>query len=227
MPRRSSKKEVQAHGSTWERELLISVYKATTEQLDGLDYTSKMDLPACCNNLGEYDVSVKTTGTPNQVCMADCLRLYDAISSGEPFHLTVIQYTQNKELNTKKVSSIVEVDLTNSSEALFGTITRAQLEELTRAVKSVPDKKKPTAEEHTYMYNIKKTLQECSNAIRLDIKCNSTQSRLQCSFNHFQEFLENNPTRVIAKSNSNEFRGGLITSEIPSACRVFKSKQCE
>ena len=62
-------------------------------------------------------------------------------------------------------------------------------------------------------------------AIHLDIKCNSQQSRLQCSFNHFQEFLAKNPDRIIAQSSSGSFRGGSITEEIASGRRTFNRTQ--
>jgi hypothetical protein len=101
------------------------------------------------------------------------------------------------------------------------------LEELCHAIKSVPHKRKPTKEEYTKMYLIRDSLQALSGAIHLDIKCNSTQSRLQCSFNRFQQFIEKNPTRIIAKSNTNAFRGGVISSQIISSRRVFKKKQAQ
>jgi hypothetical protein len=151
--------------------------------------------------------------------MADCLRVFDMVS-GSKIHLVVVQYKQIK--NIKKVSNIIEIDLTNSRDLLFGTLTRGQIETLDAAVKSVPHKRKPTAEEYKHMYDIKKELQKLSGAIRLDIKCNSQQSRLQCSFNKFQSFIENNPN-IIEKS-SHEFRGGSISKEIQSLCRVFKPK---
>ena len=72
------------------------------------------------------------------------------------------------------------------------------------------------------MYAIRDSLQARSGAIHLDIKCNSTQSRLQCSFNRFQQFLESHPTRIIAKSNTHEFRGGALSPQIVSSRRVFK-----
>jgi 4-hydroxybenzoate polyprenyltransferase len=61
-------------------------------------------------------------------------------------------------------------------------------------------------------------------AIYFNIKCNSTQSRLQCSFNRFQEFIEKNPEKIVAKSNTNEFRGGSISPSIISSRRNFKNK---
>ena len=218
------RKEVQAHGFTWENELLMNVYKATHNELKEIKYNSKMDLPATLNRLDVCDISVKTSCSPNAVYMSDCLRMFDAVSSDKPLHMVVVHYTQDDINNTKKINSIIEIDLTTSHKLLFGELTRAQLEELDKAVKSVPQKRKPTAEEYNYMYSIRNKLQVLSNAIHLDIKCNSTQSRLQCSFNSFQKFIEHNPSKVIAKSNSNEFRGGHISLEITSSRRVFKSK---
>lgn len=221
----SEKKEVQAHGLFWEKEILKNVYGVTPEKMKNIKYTSKMDLPSELNQLDYCDLSVKTTCNVNTVCMADCLRLYDAVSSETPFHLVVICYEQNDNTNTKKIKCIVEIDLTNSHKLLFGTLTRSQIEELDKAVKSIPQKRKPTDEEHKKIYSIRNRLQEHSGAIYLNIKCNSTQSRLQCSFNHFMYFIKKNASRVIEMSKTNEFRGGIISLEINSSRRIFKKKQ--
>jgi len=222
---KSERKEVQAHGFNWEKDLLVNVYKATLNELKEIKYNSKMDLPAKLNRLDVCDISVKTSCSPNTVCMADCLRMFDCVSSGNPIHMVVINYIQDDINNTKKINSIIEIDLTSSHTLLFGELTRSQLEELDKAVKSVPQKRKPTSEEYNNMYSIRNKLQALSKAIHIDIKCNSTQSRLQCSFNSFQKFIANNPSKVIAKSNTNEFRGGNISLEIKSSRRVFKSKK--
>jgi hypothetical protein len=200
---------------------LRNVFHLTEEELEKRKYTAKIDLPSIYNRLDKCDVSIKTTNTLNTICMADCLRIFDAVSGETPLHLIVVHYKQNDTTKTKKVTTIVEVNLTNSREALFGTLTREQIEELDKVVKAVPQKRKPTLEEHTTMYALRDKLQALSGAIQLNIKCNSTQSRLQCSFNHFTDFLEKYPERIIAKSNTHEFRGGAISSEISSSRRVF------
>jgi hypothetical protein len=223
----TERKEVQAHGFSWEKELITNVYRATPEELKNIKYTSKMDLPSELNHLDDCDLSIKTSCSPNAVCMADCLRIFDEVSSGKPLHLVVVHYKQDDTKNTKKITSIIEIDLTYSTDLLFGTLTRAQIEELDKAVKAVPQKRKPTEEEYKTMYSIRDKLQESSGALHLDIKCNSTQSRLQCSFNHFQSFIEKNPTRIVSRSDTNEFRGGKITYEINSSRRVFKKKETQ
>jgi hypothetical protein len=220
------KKEVQSHGFTWEKQILINVYGATPDELKAIKYTSKMDLPANLNRIDDNcAVSIKTSCNPKIVCMADCLRIFDAVSSDVPFHLTVIHYNQNDTTNKKVISSIIEVDLTNSAALLFGKLTRAEIESLVNIVKAIPKNRAPTADEHCQMYEKRDTLQTTSGAIQLNIKCDSKkQRRLQCSFNSFQDFIEKNPERIISKSNTHEFRGGAISNEIESSRRIRKKK---
>jgi hypothetical protein len=200
--------------------MMRMIYHMTEEEIKSIPYTSKVDIPAAFNRLDHCDVSIKASCNPHMICMADGLRFYDSVRSGTPIHMIVVHYCQLGDI--KKIVTITEVDLTDSCEALFGSLTRADIETLDRAVKAVPQKKKPTEEERKTMYDIRDSLQKQSGAIHLDIKCNSTQSRLQCSFNRFQQFLESHPTRIVAKSNTHEFRGGALSPEIVSSRRVFK-----
>lgn len=221
--------EVQSHGLIWERELCVNVYGATKEELKGIKYTNKTDLPGKYNRLDENcDLSIKTSGSPNAVCMADCLRVFDAVAGagGTPLHLTVIHYTQCDETQCKIVTSITEVDITNSRNELFGLVTtRAPLEELDALVKSVPKKRRPTDDERASMYSLRDALQSQCGAIHLDIKCDSgSQRRLQCSFNQFQKFITEHPERLVERSETNAFRGGTISSQIVSGRRKFNKK---
>ena len=213
--------EVQKHGKFWEKEIL-KTRGVTEDELKAIKYTSKMDLPAHLDRLDKSNISVKTTNSPNMVCMGDCLRVFDSSIMNEPIHMISIQYTQ--EADIKKVVSIIEIDLTNSREELFGTLTREQIEELDKVVKSIPKRRRPTEEERNRIYSLQESLQAQSGAIYLNIKIDSkSQRRLQCSFNQFKIFIEKNPDRVVSKSNTHEFRGGAITAEIPSGRRVFNS----
>lgn len=227
MSLRSIKNEVQRHGFTWEKDILQKVYKATEEELKTIQYTHRTDLPKAYNRLDPCDISIKTTGRLNAVCMADCLRLYDAVADDNAFHLVVIHYLQDDERRMKRIQQIIELDLTKAVSSLFGTLTRGDIESLHTAVKSIPQRRKPTPEEHARIYTLRNTLQSNSGAIHLDIKCNRSQSRLQCSFNQFTTFLNNHSYRIVAKSDSNSFRGGEITPELPSGRRVFKKKAPE
>jgi hypothetical protein len=211
---------VQEHGIIWQNEILLKSYGLTEEDLKNISYTSELDLPSNLNKVGNFGVSVKTTKNANTVCMGDVLRVFDLVSSGNIVHMTVIQYKQHG--NTKKLVKIIEVDITDSAELLFGSVTRNQIAELDRLIKTIPQKRKPTADEHKKMYSVKKSL--VTGSIQLNIKCNSQQSRLQCSFNKFQAFMENNPTRIVEKSETNQFRGNTIIAEIESPPRTFKKK---
>jgi hypothetical protein len=208
----------------WEQDLLRNVYGATPEELKQIKYTSKADLPAAFNRLDACDLSVKTTCTPNAIGMGDCLRVFDGCYSLTPLHMVVVQYKQDDATQTKKIVGITETDLTAAGALLFGDLTRAELEELDKAVKAVPQKRKPTPAEYTHMYSLRDKLQARSGALHLDIKCNSTQSRLQCAFNHFQAFKEKNKDRIIATSTTNVFRGGTIALEVSSPRRKFTIK---
>ena len=214
--------EVQKHGFRWEKEML-HIFGATEEEIKSIPYTCHVDLPAKYNRLGRYPLSIKTSSSKGTICMADAIRLYDAVSSRNRLHLILIRYKQ--KANKKIVSSIIEFDLTDSVKELFGELTRSQLKHLDDTVKKVPQNRKPTVEEHATMYSIKKELQLKSGAISLAIKCNSTQSRLQCAIPYKKyEALIQNTERVIASSQTHEFRGGYISEEIESSKRVFKCK---
>lgn len=131
-------KEVQLHGFTWERELSHNIYGAQLEELATLKYTDKVDLPQRFNRLGKYDLSIKTSHSLNTICMADCLRVFNLVSCGDPIHLVVINYDQQS--NKKKITQIIEIDITNSCALLFGNITFAQIEQLNRMIKAIPQK---------------------------------------------------------------------------------------
>jgi hypothetical protein len=160
--------------------------------------------------------------------MGDCLRVYDSVSGDVPIHATVMTYVQNDETKTKKIKSIVEMNITNSRTLLFGDLPRAPIEELVQLIKNVPQNRSPTPEEHKAMYALRDSLHVLAGkdaAIHLDIKCNSQQSRLQCSFNQWLSFVANNPDRVVAVGDASSFRGGSICAEISSVRRTFKKKK--
>ena len=210
--------EVQKHGFTWEKDILSKVYDVKHDQIK---YTSIMDLPTSLNTINNVDVSIKTTGSKS-VCMADCLHTFDNVN-GKPFHMIVVEYKQ--EENMKKLINITEVDLSKSVELLFGSLKKEQLEALDKLVKSVPQKRSPTIEEYENMYKLRDSLQPLCKAIHLDIKCNSQQSRLQCSINNFHKFLLENSSRVVEKYSDGLFRGKKILEEIVSSPRSFALKK--
>lgn len=211
---------VQNHGFVWENEIKFNIYNV---QAGNIKHTSVMDIPADLNGLTGIDQSVKTTGSKNQVCLGDALRIFDNISSGKPYHMTCLHYKQDTA-NTKKVVWIVELDLTSSKVQLFGNISRDEIVTLSQLVKTVPSTRKPTNDEHKMMYTFRNEIQTKVGFLKLAIKCNSTQSRLQCTFGSFQKFLETHKERVVAYSATNEFRGGVVSNSIQSSRRILSKK---
>ena len=220
------KKEVQAHGFLWERQLLTRVYGVTAEEMATITYTHHIDCPAAFNHTTHANVSIKTTGS-NTICMGDALTIFDKVATkskeGAPLHLTVVRYKQATP-TTKQVKEIIVVNLTDSLELLFGTALRADVEALDRLVKAVPQKRSPTPEEHTAIYALQKSLKAKLKGIYLNVKCDSKQSRLQCSINKWAAFIAANPDRVIVKSAGPSLYGGTIDEIIESAPRKLKKK---
>jgi hypothetical protein len=218
--------EVQAHGFLWEHDILKNVYGLSDEEIEQNSYTAKHDLQSSFNKLDNCNVSIKTVKFKGEVCMGDYLRVFDSVNSGEPLHMIVIYYTQI-ESNIKKLHSIIEVNLTGATELLFGKLTRENIKTLDETVKSIPQKRKPTQEEHDNMYKIRDELLELCGSMFPRIKCDSTQSRLQGAipFAKFQDLIVKHPEILVSKSDTNEFRGGTISLTVNSSKRQFNKKK--
>jgi len=213
--------EVQKHGFIWERELATKVYGATEEEHMANSYTAKHDIPSNLNKLDSVIVSVKTSNAQNTVCMGQPLNVLESVSSGEKFHATVLHYKQLGE--EKHFESVVEIDLTDSKDLLFGDLTREDVEGMDQLVKKVQGKRRPTPEEEMEINKLRNTLNVKSRAIILNFKRGSPEryNRLQCSFNKFQKFLSDNPDRIIARSEGTTFRGKKMLEVIKSGKRIF------
>ena len=225
---KKERNEVQKHGFTWQDQLLTNVYKATTEELDSIKYTAAIDLPAKFNHINpNVNLSIKTSNTLNTVCMGYPINIYNHVNNKEiRYHMTVVFYEQIDETK-KKIIKIIEVDLSDSKDILFKDITIEEIEELSNYVKSIPEKRSPTKEEHKKMYEMKDKLDLKMDVFQINIKCNRQQSRIQCSINKFKKFIEEHPERIIAQSINGEFRGGKISNEINSGPRVFNNSEDE
>ncbi len=211
--------ESQKHGFVWQNDMMAKVYKIPQAVIASEKYTAAHDVPAAHNGLDHVDLSIKTTGNAKRVDMGDALRIFDTVSSGSKFHMTVIHWVQDG--GKKCLVSITEIDLTNSKELLFGTLTREEIVALDSAVKAFPkgcSAKDPTCAPITALCE---SLSAKSGAIQLNKKIDSkSQRRLQCSFNNFSGFVAAHPELLIASSTTGEFRGGAIQECIDSSSRV-------
>jgi hypothetical protein len=192
----------------------------TDDEINSIGYTAKYDLPSEMNKIDNKNISIKTTSNKNIICMADCLRFYDSVKN-DSFNCVIIFYRQDD--NEKHIEKVYEIDLTGSLNILFGDIKREELEKLDNLVKSVPQKRKPTDEEYKGMYEYRDSLQKRSGFAHIDIKCNSQQSRLQCSLSKFQKFIKENKDIVVEESDDS-LKGTKILEKVYSSKRVFSKK---
>lgn len=196
------KREVQKHGFFWEKHILCNCFNITEDKFKSIGYTDKHDLPKNLNPKG-FNISCKCSKSLNEVNMGDPIRLFDSVNNKEDkIHLVVFFWEQKGD--NKKVIKTYEINLTNKKDLLFGKITKDDLENLRNLVRKIPTKKKPTPEEHKQMYDLKKQLHKKKGAIRLDIKCNSQQSRIQCTIHKFTKFVKDNHKLVIEYNEKNK-----------------------
>ena len=220
--------ESQGHGKPWEKDLGINVYKATQEEIDSIPYTAPIDVPREFNRLDGIDISVKVSGK-DTIDMADITRVFDEVSSGENIHMTVVKWIQNTP-TTKKLTSVTEVDLTNSRSILFGTVSRDQLVELVTLSKSVGKVRPDVSSEERVSkiaaaYKMRDELHKITGIMHFHLMFyTKNASRVQGQFTEFSKFVEKNPSRLIAESKTGEFRGGRIAEEIPSTKRIRHKK---
>jgi hypothetical protein len=220
--------ENQGHGKKWETDLGLNVYKATQAELDTVPHTAPIDVPNAFNRLEGIDVSIKVTGK-DTIDMADILRVYDEVNGGKKFHITVVFWEQNGP-TTKKLKSISEVDLTNSRELLFGSVKREQLVDLVTATKAV-GKMRPSVSAEERAQKISSAKRLCAELHRISrymhfhlMFYTNDPSRVQGQFTRFYQFVKEHPERLVAESQTCEFRGGKIAEEIESTPRVRNKK---
>jgi len=201
--------ESQEHGFRFEDDVK-NVYGCT----ENVPYTNKIDIPSNLNTL-LVNISIKTTGNENMVCLADCLNFYDILE--QPLYMCVIIYEQKE--NFKILKKIIEIDLSNSKKILFGSLTRTRIEELDKLIKGIP-KGKVSTTDRKKIHDLKDELNEFSGYVCLNPKLDSKgQRRLQCSFNKFKKFIQENPQMINLESNNGKFRAGEISEQIVSPPR--------
>lgn len=200
--------ESQQHGFLWESEIKTKVFGLT-----GPDpYTAVHDVDRNRNTLNSNEnVSIKTAGNTT-LCMGDALRVFD-YETGVEHTCVALQYVQREQ--RKILTSVYELDLTKR-EILWKNVTKQDVEELDRLVRSMPANKRD-AEIDKAIKQKKKELNAKSGAIKFNPKIDSkTQRRLQCSipkFATYPELIKSSTTQPIV-------RGVEISASIESGRRV-------
>jgi hypothetical protein len=218
--------ENQAHGKTWEKDIALNVFGVTEEEYAAIKPTARHDVPSELNRLDNtLNISIKTTGG-DTVCMADVCRMFENVGNGERYHMVVIMYNQT-DPTTKKLYRIIEIDLTNSRELLFGTATLDEINELVSYVKAIPKAiPKEVVAEHSAIYlpMAKDIRMKNGGYISYNPKVDSKQRRVQCSISKFSHFVKEHPERIIAESQTGELRGVSMMEEIVSPPRKRNKK---
>jgi hypothetical protein len=224
-PPPTPRKESQAHGLTWEKDILHNSFRVPLYILNNRKQNAKFDLEAKHNKLVKgINLSVKVSGS-NTINMGDCRRVFKEVASSIPIHLVVIQYKQ--VANKKKIVKITEFDLTGAKELLFGNITIKDLEKLDTAIKSLPRCSTPKSANKRSLRSMRDDIysqRSVRKSLRLNIKCTKEQRRLQFSIQNWAKFVADNQERVVLESTTNKFRKGYIRPELISEPRKRKEK---
>ena len=163
--------EVQQHGLSfehWVADTFFGGYRAA-------GMTDKWDIPASANaDHGGVPVNPKAARYGQAVGLGDALRQFGI---GEPFLLVVGFWEQ--EGDTKKFVQSLAVRVEPEQwRALWGPVTRADLEDLDRLVK---DASLPIADARREALRRKKEPPFSRAAIQVNPKIDKSQRRLQCS----------------------------------------------
>jgi hypothetical protein len=174
----------QSHGFVWEEEV-VRAYGLDPSSLKG--YTRAHDIPADKNTKTPgVNVSIKTAGGKS-VDMGDVLRIWNETAPGaEPLHLIVLFYAQADD--SKTLRGISTVDLTGKQDALFGSVSKEELEAYVASVKAIPAGE-PSAEARAAYKAGAAALNAKMRHLQIRPKVDSkNQRRVQCSFSDFFAF---------------------------------------
>jgi hypothetical protein len=172
--------EVQAHGLVFERWVLATFFNAY--QPDG--YTRKWDVPASANRLSDpalagLPANPKAVKFGAPVGLGDALRQYDI---DEPF-LLILGYWRQTTPEEKRFVKILAPRVEPAAwRALWGPVTRADLERLDALVK---DRSLPPAVARRAVQDMKSRPPFSQAVFVLNPKIDSQgQRRLQCSLRY-------------------------------------------
>lgn len=167
--------ERQVHGKRYEK-MIAKILGLSKKDYESISYTNSIDIPSHLNRKTQKNVSVKSTKS-NTICMANPLHVYDH-SESNSYDLVIFIYDIKGSLD------VLYMGLKKSREYLFGDVSKNDIHELTRMIKSVEHGRRQTPDERKLIQEKKNELNRKSGIIKFNPKIDSkTQRRLQCSFN--------------------------------------------
>lgn len=211
----------QSHGLVWDSEIREKVFKLPQCVND----TKKYDID-CSDNIycPDENVSIKTTSSTNIDC-GDIQRFYNNdFTENKYTNMIVIIYEQRAD--TKQIKEIIEFKYNEEiRNFLFGTITKEEIEEYNKNIKSIP--KGPVPQEIKINYiKAKQELQSRHNMfINISPKVDSkSQRRVQCSIPKMHELFARFPSHIISRTDKAIVKNVAITSMISSTKRIRNKK---
>ena len=181
-----------------------------------VSYTSPHDIPAELNE--GIPASIKSSVGDTCDC-GDALRMFNK-SQLDKYQMIRGRFEQVAE--QKHLREIHLVNLSNSTELLWGSLTPDEVTALSELTKTF----RPGREDiRTAVHLMKKELNAKSGIMQFRPKMDSEQHRLQCSIPKWVNFIKSNPARVIEHTTTGLFRGTQLTLIKDSLRRIRKARR--
>ncbi len=207
--------EVQHHGLVFEQWVCDTFF----EGYEPPGYTQKWDIPGEINlNHGGFPVNPKAIKYKSSVDLGDALRQFDI---HETFIL-VIGYWQQEDDVKRFVNIVAPVITPETMKALWGDVTRADLERLDALIK---DRSLHYKEARKQAQAMKRIHPFNTTIITLNPKIDSRgQRRLQCSLSFTKVFKYLAPDANRTIQDPPELWGVPLTATVESKPRSFREE---
>ena len=173
--------------------MIAKILGLSKKEYESISYTNSIDIPLHLNRKTNKNVSVKSTKS-NTVYMANPLNVYEHSESNSYDIITFIY-------DLKGSLDILYLRLNNHRKFLFGEVSKNDIHELTKLIKSVEYGRRQTPEERKLIQDKKNELNLKSGIIKFNPKIDSKkQRRLQCSFNINECLTSIDKRRILLKT---------------------------
>lgn len=209
----------QGHGLFWDSQIRESVFGLAPCKND----TKKNDIDAVENKFNSNEnISIKTS-CGRAVGCGDIIRFFDQDFTNQN---TLILLCYNQVGNTKKISEIIEFNITKDViNYLFGNLTIDVIQEYVDFVKSIPSGKVSSEVKKTYKDWKKQLIKNFNAKIQINPKVDSgSQRRVQCTISRIDDLIQAFPQNLISRTSSSIVRDVQITESITSTPRKRNKK---
>lgn len=209
----------QSHGLFWDSEIRQKVFGLPECKND----TQKFDVSCDKNKFNNQEnISIKSSGNANIDC-GDILRFYDR----DDANITIILVRYEQTINQKKIKEVIEINYSDEMKhVLFGSATRAVLDEYVQLVKNIPNGSASEETKKIYKAQKNKIQKEHNMRINISPKVDSkNQRRVQCSIPKIDTLFKEYPQFIISKTNEPKVRDFQLTSIIDSNKRKRNKKE--